>query len=201
MKITIGNKHHQEDRQDKVERMTPTDSVGLAEKQELKEYRSATGRIYSCGKNKTMAEYHGKAIFYRSDEGNYREIDNSLEDKGEVYETKANTFRTRFYKQPKNGKIFEISEGASRIALTSLDAAKNCACGLENCTSGGMEKNEGRVKLKAIKGNTDLEYVAESDRIKENILINEKADDYEYEFEIDIEGLYVTVSEDGKNLN
>lgn len=29
MKITIGNKHHQEDRQDKVERMTPTDSVGL----------------------------------------------------------------------------------------------------------------------------------------------------------------------------
>ena len=166
----------------------------------MKEYRSATGRIYSCGKNKTMAEYHGKAIFYRSDEGNYREIDNSLEDKGEVYETKANTFRTRFYKQPKNGKIFEISEGASRIALTSLDAAKNCACGLENCTSGGMEKNEGRVKLKAIKGNTDLEYVAESDRIKENILINEKADDYEYEFEIDIEGLYVTVSEDGKKL-
>ena len=200
MKITIGKNTQQKNHRQALESTVSTDGFDLAEKQELKEYRSATGRIYSCGKKKTLAEYHGKAIFYKSNEGDYIEIDNGLADKGDVYETKANTFRTRFYKRPKNGKIFEITEGGSKLALTSLDAAKNCDCGLETCTCVGTEKNEGRVKLKAIKGNADLEYIAETDRIKENILINERADNYEYDFEIDIEGLYVTVSEDGKKL-
>ena len=179
MKITLGKKNILNDTQ----------------KTELKEFRSINSRIFSNGKNKTVMEFYDKDIFYK-DNNQYQEIDNRFLDKKDFYQNKANSFQTRFFKHIENGKIFEINNNKCSLSL----ALKNCKCGLDNCICHENDNNEGIIKFKDIKEHTDLEYINQSDRIKENIIINNKLDKYEFEFEIIIDGLYPTQSKDGKRL-
>ena len=204
MKITLGKKKltanaNEIDTNTQNQALT-TQSNEDVQKTEIIELRGRNQRIYSCGVNKTLAEYHSNAIFYQGNDGEYHEIDNRLEDNGDVYEAKNNSFQTRFYKQSPKGHIFDINKKGCKISLTSLDTAKNCKCGLENCICEKATKNEGIVRFKSIKENIDLEYLMQSDRVKENIIINKASENYEYDFEIDIDGMYVSVSKDGKNL-
>ena len=46
--------------------------------------------------------------------------------------------------------------------------------------------------------NTDLEYVLEGNNIKENIIVKEKSDSYEYNFLFELKGLKVRLSEIGR---
>ena len=147
MKITLGKKIISYDTQ----------------KIELKEFRSMNSRIFSNGENNTIMEFYDKDIFYK-DNNQYQEIDNRLLDKKDFYQNKANSFQTRFFKHIENGKIFEINNNKCSLSL----ALKNCKCGLDNCICQENDNNEGIIKFKDIKEHTDLEYINQSDRIKEN---------------------------------
>ena len=198
MKITIGNK--QDNRCEKTENHLVPQTKIAETSRELKEIVSLRGRkskVFDCGDGKILASYYGQPKHYRVD-NTYQEIDNTFVEQDGVYETKANIFKTKFYKHPQNGKIFEMQQGEYKVGLISLDAASKNDCEIEKLDEAGNESV--KVKLCSVRENTDLEYIVMPMRVKENIIIREKSEKYEYEFELPIENLMIGVSGDGKRL-
>ena len=193
MKITIGNQNNKETKQGaKTHDVTATGvSEAQSVKSELEKARRSHRRIYSCGYKKTIAEFYDKPVLYRTEDRKYHEVDNTLVDKDDCYETASNSFRTRFFRQPEEGKIFDLEQDGHKIELISQDMSDKAY---------KAEKNGTAVRINGVKGNSVLEYVSEADRIKENIIINSKSDYYEYDFELNISNLYAVVSDDGKSL-
>ena len=84
MKITIGNNKNI----NKAAVTEASEEVKAASegKTELVKERRLCRRIYSGGYKKTIAEFHGEPVFYKTEDGGYREIDNTLADSGDCLE-------------------------------------------------------------------------------------------------------------------
>ena len=157
------------------------------------EKRVQNGKHYVSNDGTVTAVFENRAVHYFDTSDNkFKDIDNGLQDKGNVFEAKANGFSVQFKKDFSDGKVFELIKNDCKISFISRDAAAKNNLSFENGKNG--------IFLKEIKSNTDVSYTVESDRIRENIIINEKADSYEYSFNINIENMTAEMSEGGKSL-
>ncbi|MCL2145466.1 MAG: hypothetical protein FWH43_08270, partial [Endomicrobia bacterium] len=158
------------------------------------EKREQNGKHYVANDGTATAIFQNQAVHYLDPADNkLKDIDNSLIDADGVLKTKANDFTAQFNKNPVNGRLFELTKKDCSVSLISHEAAAvKGALKLEN--------KENEVILKNFKDNTDIQYIVESGRIKENIIINKKADSYEYNFDLNIENMTAAASEDGKTL-
>ncbi len=163
--------------------------------------RGLNAKHYVGNDGTLTAVYSNRAVHYVDEETKeLKEIDNSLSDVDGVMETKANTFKTRFKKRSADGEIFEMTKGKCRVGLKSHDLAKRCNCELDNCTCKETNETSSELLFENASDNTDLQYIVDSDRVKENIIVKEKDEKYEYNFGINIENLDVGISDDGKTL-
>lgn len=204
MKMIIGKKLGRQEI-NKVSKDEFIESVGKTElpldMDEIKSRRGRRSKVYSIGCKKMMAEFYVDPVhYYDAEKGEYKEIDNRFIDDGEVLETRANTFKSRFNKHLRDGKVFEMEKDLCKVGLKSLDAAKCGVCNLEvcECAEGICDCN--KVLVKNVSDNTDIEYVVDGERIKENIIVKERAEKYEYDFDLSLDNLVVGVSADGKSL-
>ena len=197
MKITIGNNKNI----NKAAVTEASEEVKAASegKTELVKERRLCRRIYSGGYKKTIAEFHGEPVFYKTEDGGYREIDNTLADSGDCLEAARNSFRTRFFKHAEGGKVLDVDQDGHTVELISLDAASR-GCAAENCSEKARERARSTVVFRGISDNSDLEYTVSADRVKENIVINGRAEKYEYSFAMNTSNLYAAASEDGRCL-
>ena len=60
-----------------------------------------------------------------------------------------------------------------------------------------LEKLSSRIIYADVLDGVDVEYVLESQNVKENIIVKEKKDSYAYSFEIKLNGLYASLTESG----
>ena len=197
MKITIGNNKN-------INKAAVTEASGEVKaasegKAELVKERRLCRRIYSGGYKKTIAEFHGEPVFYKTEDDEYREIDNTLADSGNCLEAARNSFRTRFFKHAEGGKVLDVDQDGHTVELISLDAASR-GCVAENCSEKARERTRSTVVFRGISDNSDLEYTVSADRVKENIVINSRAEKYEYSFAMNTSNLYAAASEDGSCL-
>ena len=197
MKITIGNNKNI----NKAAVTEASEEVKAASegKTELVKERRLCRRIYSGGYKKTIADFHGEPVFYKTEDGGYREIDNTLADSGDCLEAARNSFRTRFFKHAEGGKVLDVDQDGHTVELISLDAASR-GCVAENCSEKARERTRSTVVFRGISDNSDLEYTVSADRVKENIVINSRAEKYEYSFAMNTSNLYAAASEDGSCL-
>ena len=161
---------------------------------EAVEMREQNGKHYVANDGTATAIFQNQAAHYVDPSDNkLKDIDNSLQDIGDVLEAKANDFNVRFNKTPIKGEVFELTKKGYTVSLISGEAA---------AVKGGLklENNKNEVILKNVKADTDIQYIVESDRVKENIIINKKADSYEFSFDLNIENMTAAMSEDGKTL-
>jgi len=213
MKFTLG-KQTGKKHMDSVQKINPKFATKLERAQkkledtsskfsrEITKKRNRNSKFY-VNKNGTLtAIYSGKPIHYLDTlDNSFKDIDNSLLDTGDGLETRAGSFKARFAKRSGDGKIFELEKSGCKVGLISCDAAERGGCQLETCTcSEGNSKEASKVVLKNVKNNIDIEYVVDSEKIKENIIIKEKAASYEFDFDLSIGDLIVGVSQDGKKL-
>ena len=197
MKITIGNNKNI----NKAAVTEASEEVKAASegKAELVKERRLCRRIYSGGYKKTIAEFHGEPVFYKTEDDEYREIDNTLADSGDCLEAARNSFRTRFFKHAEGGKVLDVDQAGHTVELISLDAASR-GCVAENCSEKARGRARSTVVFRGISDNSDLEYTVSADRVKENIVINSRAEKYEYSFAMNTSNLYAAASEDGSCL-
>ena len=107
MKLTIGKKTAIKDNGTAQNAEFKTFTKCKEETRELIGKRSKRCKCYAINKQNIIAEFHGNPVHFRK--GNaYEEIDNTLIDRGDYFETKNAGFSTRFLKHTKDGKIFEM---------------------------------------------------------------------------------------------
>lgn len=166
---------------------------------EDKKKRSENAQFFVNNDNTTRAVFtsHAKHYFDKSS-NEYKKINNKLEDKGEFLENKANSFKARFNKKLSNGKIYELEKENSKVSLLLSNIEHNDCCTIENCNCDSDTHSE--VLVKNVAENVDIQYIVEPDRVKENIIVKQKQDNYIFDFNISIDNLEPKLSSDGKRL-
>lgn len=208
MKMVIGKKTDRHENGEffkpfsQEQRVEDTPSAGkVSEMKEVKSKRGQKTKLYSDGKNRMRAEFYDSPVhFYDEESGEFEEIDNTFSDNGETLETRKNTFKARFNKNPSDGRIFEMEKNLCKVSLKSRDVQRCGKCNMEVCECHARSGEKNNVLIKNATENTDIEYIVDSERIKENIIVKERADKYEYDFDLSLDNLAVSVSEDGKSL-
>ena len=200
MKVTIGKKNENptgskiaanaRDTADKTRKPAFTEIAGK---------RGRYRKVFTNGKGDSIAAFYGKPVCRKTEKG-YELVDNTLTETDDGYRTASGGYDARFFKRRENGKVFDVEKDQCRIGLFSRDVVEH-DCTTENCESEDEDGcRNGKIVLHGIRENTDIEYLAESDRIKENIIIKERSDSYEYEFDLALDNLTVKASADGKSL-
>ncbi len=168
---------------------------------EDKAKREINVKHYIGNDGTATAIYSGKAVHYVDEQtSELKEVDNSLSDDGEGMRTNANAFITRFKKNAEDGEIYELTKENCKVGLKSKELARNCNCGNNICTCEETNAVQSKMRFQDVSENVDLQYIVDSDRVKENIIVKQKGERYEYNFEVTIQNLSVGISEDKKTL-
>ena len=141
--------------------------------------------------------------YYDEESNTWEEIDNTLEEESDSFVTKKRKFKTEINKTSK-GKGVKLSNNKCNVSWHYL-GKKNSRTVVENTKltvnkfdSNNKKRNKNTYENVDI--NTDLEYVLEGNNIKENIIVKEKSDSYEYNFLFELKGLKVRLSEDNESI-
>ncbi|MCL2848401.1 MAG: hypothetical protein FWE13_06655 [Firmicutes bacterium] len=162
--------------------------------------RTPNAKFYGLDGKIVSAAFSSNTIHYLNHEtGKLEEINNTLIDTGDYLETVSNNFLVRFNKYSINGQIFTISKDNCTATLFSNEVAAYGGCALEQCSCEESHSSS-RVILRNVVEQTDFEYIVDSHRVKENIIVHKKFDNYEYNFILKLDNLSIDVSDDKKML-
>jgi RHS repeat-associated protein len=161
-------------------------------------------------KSKTFLKEDGTYLVAIYDEsvhylenGNWIQINNSLNDLGDELETNKNLFKLKFPKYLDDNKQIKLTLGDysidwnvlgienSSIEYSSENIESNNLKELENITDSVLYSN--------IQPNVDLEYVVTGTEIKENIVLNSYIQNFSMEFEYKLKNLSL-IQDDSNNL-
>ena len=138
--------------------------------------------------------------------GEWQDIDNSLSDIGSDFANSG--ARIKFAKKiTGNNTLFTLHDCGAKLTLTLIGAKKGTEGFVINNSDKeedtelskmmNLEKISSSVVYKDILDGTDIEYIAYSKNIKENIIVKEKQDSYTYSFELKLNGITPTLTDSG----
>ena len=127
---------------------------------EIKSLRGKREKHFENGDGTITAYMYDEDVHYMCD-GVYRQIDNTLEDKGECYENKYNEFKATFSKT--NDDLVCVNSHNHYLKMYLLD--KNNMI---------LEKDREILKYKDIMDGVDIDYKVISNKVKESIILNNK---------------------------
>ena len=145
-------------------------------------------------------------VHYIDESGEWQDIDNALADSGSEYAN--NNARIKFAKKiTGNESLFTLHDGNTKITLSLVGAKKGTLGAVTNNSDSeeetelqkmmNLEKLSSKILYADILDGIDLEYVAYSHNVKENIIVKERRDSYSYTFSLKLNGLTPTLTESG----
>ena len=157
--------------------------------------------------------------FYDDEEKAWKQIDNTLEEQGDVFVNKAGAYKTEISKANVN-KSVKMTKKDLQLSWTYLGkqsavapcaltaeaepvtavAKENTVLQVEKNETADMQKTLSRAVYENIEHSTDLEYCLQGNNLKENIIVKEKSDDYRYMFALNTQGLSMRLSEDSTQI-
>jgi hypothetical protein len=163
-----------------------------------KHFRNADGSF--------VAAVYPQAVHYKDRNGEWQEIDNTLIDNGDFYEPKASGAELSLPKTLGDGQ--EITLGGEGYSLgIGIDAASDEAIvlkentqNIENQEATSIENLASGIYYPNAFENADLQYIIEPDKLKENVIVREKQDEYVYNFTLNLNGLTAAPQKDGTIL-
>jgi|GEM_PF-780127 len=162
------------------------------DRQELIEKRTENSKTFSNDDGTLTTEVSQKPIHYKNKHNNWEEIDNKLvENKSEqVFENKANAFKVKFDEQIANDPFLEVKDkqGSVQLQIEPLEHSNEKPATVKGEVDGEV------ITYPEVFPNVDMKYTVGSDRIKEDIIYNEKPKDgfpNQFTFKIDTNGMDV----------
>ena len=190
-----------------------TDETGTAsasategEVYEVTELREESVKHFRLADGTYLAAQYDFPVHQLNADGVWEDIDNTLSEDGDSYKNKDS--RIRFAKKiTGNSTIFTLKEKSSKLTMSLLGAKKDTVGSIT-----GYEDPDGVIKLQKLMNlerltariiytdildGVDLEYVAQSHNIKENIIVKQPLSSYSFSFELKLNGLSLALTADG----
>ena len=145
-------------------------------------------------------------LHIQNEDGKWEQIDNTLAEIGSEYSTSDS--RIKFAKKTTgNSELFTLHNGNGKITMSLDGATKNVSGEITNYQAdqnedeiikmSHLEKLNSSIKYSEILSGVDLEYVAVSNSIKENIIVKSELDSYVFSFTMKLNNLSALQNDDG----
>ncbi len=149
--------------------------------------------------------------YFDEDAQAWKRIDNTLEDRGDAFVTKAGACVTEISKADvnKSVRMSKKDKEVSWVFLGKKPTVEKCALSVDaehTETSATLrienraEKASSRAVYENAEAETDIEYCLQGNGLKENIIVKEKSDEYRYLFALNTKGLKMRLSEDNTRI-
>ena len=172
---------------------------------EITELREEYVKYFRNSDGNYVAAQYDSPVHTLDENGKWQDIDNSLSLSGNELSTKDS--RIKFAKKLNgNNELFTLKEGNTKLSL-SLDGANKKAEGsVITEDESSMTKLQKLMNLESLNArviytealdNVDIEYIAASGSVKENIIVKSRLDSYVFSFTMKLSGLYAQLSRDG----
>ena len=176
---------------------------------EAEELREESVKHFKLSDGSYMAAQYPSAVHYADENGIWQDIDNSLSESGAEYSN--SNARIKFAKKiTGNSSLFTLHDSGTKITLSLTGAIKGTTGAVTNNSDAesdtelqkmlNLENLSSSIIYRDILDGIDLEYIATSMNVKENIIVKESKDSYSYSFELKLNGLGATLSESGDIL-
>ena len=153
-----------------------------------------------------VAAQYAYPVHYLDDSGEWQDIDNSLTESGGMLAN--STARIKFAKKiTGNSTLFALHDGNTKLTMSLVGAKKGTKGEATNYSDAesdtelqkmmNLEKLSSRVLYADILDGVDLEYIAQSLNVKENIIVKERAEAYSYTFELALNNLTAAIADNG----
>ena len=175
---------------------------------EVTELREANVKHFALEDGTYTAVMYGGAVHTQDAEGNWQDIDNRLSDSGSEFST--SNARIKFAKKiTGNETLFTLHDGNRKITMSLDDAIKKTTGTVTNHTTEfdsdatqlqklmTLDNLSSEILYADILDGVDLQYVVESLNVKENIIVKERKDRYQYTFTIALNNLEAEMADDG----
>ena len=169
------------------------DVIVLEEDESLREENI---KHYKLSDGTTKAVVYSQAVHYLDENGAWIDIDNALTLNGSEYTTNNKT-KIKFANKSDSNGLVSIRNGKYKIDFTPLNTNK-VSVEIENPQKAGSRKFEdvsalnnliSKATYSGVYDGVDLEYILIGNKIKENIVVNQKGDSYTFSFEINLNKL------------
>ncbi len=168
--------------------------------------REETVKHFRLADGSYVAAQYGAPVHYEDENGEWQDINNSLVDSSAVYANE--TARIKFSKTVNGSEtLFTLKDGSTKLELGLIGAIKGTAGIVTNGSDAGhetelqkmlnLENLSAKIFYPNILEGVDIEYVAHSLSVKENIIVNERCDSYSYSFELKLNGMTAALNEVG----
>ena len=173
---------------------------------EATELREENVKHFRLSDGRYVAAQYDFPVHVLDENGTWQDIDNSLSDYGSEFSNES--ARIKFAKKiTGNSELFALHDGNTKISLSLIGATKGTVGAVTNNSDAdtdtelqkmmNLEKISASVIYKDILKGVDIEYVAFSKNIKESIIVKEKSNTYSYSFELKLNGIIPTLTENG----
>ncbi len=180
--------------------------------------REETKRVIRIEGGRQKLMYSTVAEQFVGKNGEWQDTDNSLEfkqaekeDDFNGYENKNNSFKVRFSNNAKQGILMRLRAYDSQIDIRLKERCRTASGRLSsrkgkvvNYEKSGVAVSEkkkkfacGKIRFQKVIADADLVYNVEGDKIKESIIIEEKRNEYRYEFCIETKNAELILEEAG----
>ena len=173
---------------------------------EATELREENVKHFRLSDGRYVAAQYNFPVHVLDENGMWQDIDNHLSDYGSEFSNES--ARIKFAKKiTGNSELFALHDGNTKISLSLIGATKGTVGAVTNNSDAdtdtelqkmmNLEKISASVIYKDILKGVDIQYVAFSKNVKENIIVKEKSNTYSYSFELKLNGIIPTLTENG----
>lgn len=194
---------------------------------EIESERDESTKRYRLSDGSFAAMQHAEPVHYKSDDGQWIDIDNTLALDGDMYTAQAGTVIRHFPKDLSSGQLFEIACGAYSLSMSVFDPgggnipstgdwsvsrplepmpeSEASVANPEAVNIRGIEPDSmplparlsSEISYKNAYKDTDIVYKNQGYNIKESIVVNSPQSSYTYAFRMTVKGLNAELTGEG----
>ena len=194
-------KVYMEDIYSNIDLQSLTDADILFENKEL---RSANSKSFYLTNGTMISAIYDSPVHEQDEEGVWQEINNKLNDNGDIYENQDASVKIKFYKNPKSGKLYtlkaddyQITWGLNGVNKSAKEASKQSKQADESQSKLTADSESELIRYKDIMPGITFDYQITGYGMKENIWLENSNTAKELSFSLKTNKLQVS-KEDNK---
>ncbi|MGN0178101.1 MAG: DNRLRE domain-containing protein, partial [Monoglobaceae bacterium] len=208
-----------EEEREKFEESGYSSSVSQAEEvptvigEDTERRDSDNTKYFKMSDGTVKAAMYNSPVLYQDESGKWLDIDNtlissdensddeSLDFKG--YETKKNKFKVKFATNSNQNKLVNMKMDKYSVSFSLIGKDKKNSSSMKQEKKAKIEDLTvasnvcQKVYYENIITDTNIEYIVDGSGVKENIVVKNAQESYEYNFEVSVKDLSLDLADDG----